>query len=58
MAMVKALAYVLAMLAIVPLAGFCATGSVRQAWRFTLDWCRALLIMASLALVLVIFASI
>jgi len=37
------------MFAIVPIAGFCVTGSWRQAWRYTRDWIRVIAILAAAA---------
>lgn len=53
--MLKALPYVVAMLAIVPLAGFCVTGSWKQAWRYTRDWLRVMAILAAAAGVMALF---
>jgi len=39
------------MLAVVPLAGLCVTGSWRSAWRYTLAWGRAVGILVLLGLV-------
>lgn len=36
--MLKALPYLLLMIAVVPLAGFCVTGSLRHAWRYSKIW--------------------
>lgn len=49
------------LLCVVPLAGLCATGSWRQAWRYSRDWGRVvlLLVIAAAAVVwLVIGAAI
>lgn len=40
------------MLAIVPLAGLCVTGSWKHAWRYTKDWLRAIGILCAVAAVL------
>ena len=37
------LGYMAVLLAVVPLAGFCVTGSWRHAWRYTRDWLRVML---------------
>jgi hypothetical protein len=38
----KFLGFLAVLLAVVPLAGLCATGSWRLAWRFTQDWARVI----------------
>lgn len=48
------------MLAVVPLAGLCVTGSWKQAWRYTLAWGRAVgvLVLAAAVVSMIVWGMI
>lgn len=54
------LGYLAIMLAVVPLAGLCVTGSWKQAWRYTLAWGRAvgILVLAALVVFLIVWGMV
>lgn len=48
----KALPYLLAMAAVIPLAGLAVTGSWRAAWEYTKTWCMHVAALAVVGLLL------
>jgi hypothetical protein len=52
----RALPYLLVMLAVVPVFGLMVSGSWRAAWRYTKDWLRSIAILLALGAIGILIA--
>jgi hypothetical protein len=56
--LLRALPYLLIMLAVVPILSFCCSGSWRTAWRYTLVWATCVGAMAAVGGMLVLIIGV